>query len=68
MPIYEYVCPQCGRDFQKRVGFSQADDRQTCPHCGNRHGRRQLSLIGGVSGGSSSPGTNSGSSSCGPVG
>jgi putative FmdB family regulatory protein len=45
MPIYEYNCPGCGKPFEKRVGFAEADERQECPHCGNKHARRQLSLI-----------------------
>lgn len=69
MPIYEYQCPQCGQSFQKRVGFSQADERQECPNCGSQHSRRQISLIGGVSGGASPSGGGSrAAANCGPVG
>ncbi|NLH08111.1 MAG: zinc ribbon domain-containing protein [Chloroflexi bacterium] len=67
MPIYEYQCPQCGQDFQKRVSFSQADERQQCPNCGTKHGRRRMSLIGGISGGSSPSGGRT-TTNCGPVG
>ena len=68
MPIYEYVCPQCGQPFEKRVSFSEADERQTCPHCGNRHARRQISLIGGVTGSGSGGSLRAPAPSCGPVG
>jgi putative FmdB family regulatory protein len=68
MPIYEYLCPQCGQPFEKRVSFSHADDRQQCPNCGNEHGRRQVSLIGGLSGGSSGGSARATVSNCGPVG
>lgn len=66
MPIYEYLCPECGHPFEKRVGFSQADDPQTCPACGYEKATKQISLIGAasVSGGSSS----GGGAACGPVG
>ncbi len=69
MPIYEYTCPQCGRPFEKRVGFAEADERQECPNCGNPHASRGLSLIGGVrgTGSGSSSGARS-APSCGPVG
>ena len=66
MPIYEYICPGCGQPFDKRVGFAQADERQECPNCGNRHGKRQMSLIGGISGGTAGSVTTS--ANCGPVG
>ena len=67
MPIYEYTCPQCGTPFEKRVSFSAADDAQDCPNCGNSHAKRQISLIGGTSGGSQT-GSISSTTNCGPVG
>jgi putative FmdB family regulatory protein len=68
MPIYEYVCPGCGQPFEKRVSFSQADDPQPCPQCGNSHARRQISLVGSFSTGKSSGGSYAAAPSCGPVG
>ena len=65
MPIYEYECPGCGSAFEKRVSFSESDEKQVCPKCGNQHARRQLSVIGGISGGSVS---TISAPSCGPVG
>jgi len=67
MPIYEYTCPGCGTEFDKRVGFSQADEKQECPQCGNQHARRQLSLIGMTST-SSGGGRVTTAPACGPVG
>ncbi len=67
MPIYEYVCPQCGNTFERRVSFSDADKRQPCPRCGNEHARRRISLIGGVSGGGSQTSVST-APACGPVG
>lgn len=67
MPVYEYVCPQCGNTFEKRVSFSDSDKRQPCPQCGNEHARRRISLIGGVSGGSSQTAVSA-APACGPVG
>jgi putative FmdB family regulatory protein len=69
MPIYEYECPGCGKAFDKRVSFSQSDERQECPHCGNRNAKRQISLIAAPAGstkGSSDSFTSA--ASCGPVG
>jgi putative FmdB family regulatory protein len=67
MPIYEYVCPSCGHPFEKRVSFSESDEPQTCPVCGNEHARRQISLVGFTSG-ESSRGSVRADTSCGPVG
>ena len=44
MPLYEYDCPGCGRNFEKRMSMSRADEA-TCPHCENKHPQRRLSRI-----------------------
>ncbi|MDL2279883.1 zinc ribbon domain-containing protein [Desulfovibrio sp. OttesenSCG-928-G11] len=40
MPIYEYKCRQCGREFEELVF---GDDNPPCPGCGNAHAERLLS-------------------------
>lgn len=45
MPLYEYVCQACGKPFEKLLGFSQADQPQVCPSCGETHSRRKLSAF-----------------------
>ncbi|MBL8130277.1 MAG: zinc ribbon domain-containing protein [Anaerolineae bacterium] len=44
MPLYEYDCPGCGRDFEKRMPMSQAD-QAVCPNCGSEYPARRLSRI-----------------------
>ena len=65
MPIYEYVCPDCGHAFDKRVGFSESDAPQSCPACGSDKARRQISLVGFV-GGDASAGRTAAVPVCGP--
>jgi putative FmdB family regulatory protein len=50
MPLYEFACQDCGKSFDKLLGFSQADQPQTCPACGSRQSRRKLSAfaVGGT--------------------
>ena len=36
MPLYDYDCPACGQDFEKRVKISEAD-AVICPNCGGTH-------------------------------
>ncbi len=45
MPLYEFVCQACGSPFEKLLSFSQADQPQTCPRCGDVHSRRKLSTF-----------------------
>ncbi len=61
MPLYEYSCESCGRDFEKMMRFDQSGERPSCPSCESTKTRKKLSLFasGGVSTGDSS------SSSCG---
>jgi putative FmdB family regulatory protein len=40
MPIYEYHCGECDRDFELLVRSSTAVE---CPDCGNRQPRKKLS-------------------------
>ena len=34
MPIYEYRCQSCARDFEVTRPFSQSSDPAPCPTCG----------------------------------
>ena len=42
MPIYEYYCPKCGRDFELIRPVSQSDTPAECSECGEP-AQRQLS-------------------------
>ena len=44
MPIYEYVCNDCGYDFERIQSFSD-DPVDTCPHCQGSV-RRVISSVG----------------------
>lgn len=35
MPLYEYKCVSCGHEFEKFKSFSESDDDEVCPDCGN---------------------------------
>ncbi len=61
MPLYEYVCNDCGQPFEKMMRFSELNQTPTCPTCAGTNTRKQISLFA-TSGTSSS---SAGSSSCG---
>lgn len=44
MPVYEYVCTECGDRFERLVGYADADG-VFCERCGSRNVRRLVSLI-----------------------
>jgi putative FmdB family regulatory protein len=33
MPIYEFVCKECGHDFEKLRSMSRMDEKAPCPEC-----------------------------------
>lgn len=43
MPLFEYVCGECGQGFEKLVRFAEAEVR--CPYCDSQAVQRQLSLF-----------------------
>ena len=43
MPIYEYLCEDCGSKFEKLV--RRSGDTVECPSCGKDHLARQLSVF-----------------------
>ncbi|MCJ7544516.1 MAG: zinc ribbon domain-containing protein [Phycisphaerae bacterium] len=43
MPIYEYTCGSCGKDFELLVTSRRA--KAACPHCGSRKLTRRLSTF-----------------------
>lgn len=49
MPIYEYRCPDCGKDFELMRPFSEADEPAPCPDCGAK-GERMLSVFASTAG------------------
>ena len=41
MPIYEYACPSCGREFEELI---RGDEQPVCPSCGQSQVERQMSV------------------------
>lgn len=63
MPIYEYRCRKCGKQFEKLVRVTTPDEEVDCPSCGVKEAERMLSLFaafGGGAGGGCATGSGSG--------
>jgi putative FmdB family regulatory protein len=43
MPIYEFVCPDCGHAFEDLV---RAGERPDCPECGGGRAEKRFSTFG----------------------
>ena len=60
MPIYEYVCQACKKEFETIRPMSQKDAAIACEKCGSEDVKRKLALFYAHSGGSAVPGTSGG--------
>ncbi len=60
MPLYEYKCKKCNKEFE--VLIFNLSEKVKCQHCGSKSVKRLLSTFG-IGGKESSQG-NSGGSSC----
>jgi len=65
MPIYEYVCQSCRKEFETIRPMSQKDVSITCEKCGSRDVKRKLALVHAHNGGSAVPSTSESGSGCG---
>jgi len=58
MPLYEYACRDCQKQFELLV---RGDETPRCPHCHGRKLAKQLSVVSGhVAGGKGSGGAQAG--------
>ncbi len=68
MPLYEFVCRDCGKEFEKTLRFSEADQRPACPDCHSPDTRKKISKVASFGGSTGSSLGSSSSSSCGSSG
>ena len=45
MPLYEYHCEACGREFEKLVSMGGRNQQVNCPSCGSSLTRRAISVF-----------------------
>jgi putative FmdB family regulatory protein len=58
MPIYEYICLDCGNQFDALRTMSAADEPISCQQCNSEHTSRMLSVFYAQSGGKAVAGGN----------
>jgi putative FmdB family regulatory protein len=65
MPIYEYICKDCGVRFDALRSMKEADDPIPCRACASQHTHRTISVFNAQSGGRIvAGGGSSGCASC----
>jgi putative FmdB family regulatory protein len=64
MPIYEYVCLDCGERFEAMRAMKDADAPIVCKQCESARTSRMLSVFFAQSGGRVVAGGNTGCAGC----
>lgn len=62
MPIFEYHCGQCGKEFEKLV--INRSEPVACPDCHGQDVKKKFSVFGMKSGGAFVPSSGSSCGSC----
>jgi putative FmdB family regulatory protein len=63
VPIYEYICRKCNKDFSLMQKMGSTESDTVCPHCGSQEVKKMLSAFscsvqpgaGGAGGGCGMP-------------
>jgi len=37
MPVYDYICQDCQKEFEKVLTLAEHEKEITCPHCGSKN-------------------------------
>ena len=45
MPLYEFVCDKCEKDFELLVRSVKWEGQAACPHCGSKKLQKKLSVF-----------------------
>jgi putative FmdB family regulatory protein len=54
MPLYEFICSDCEKDFEALVPSANWRGAAACPHCGSKKLTKKLSVFAPQNGGASS--------------
>lgn len=69
MPIYEYVCRNCGAKYEKFVRPGTGEVELRCPYCNSERVEKAFSVFGTrASGSQATASLSSSAAACGPVG
>jgi putative FmdB family regulatory protein len=55
MPIFEFVCQDCDKDFEDLVLSLNRMDEVVCPTCGSGHVKKKMSTFSSKAAGGGSP-------------
>jgi putative FmdB family regulatory protein len=68
MPLYEYQCNNCGKNFEKMMRFSEANLLPVCPACQSQDTRKKISAVASFNASLGNNNLSSSGGSCGSRG
>lgn len=42
MPVYDYICKDCHKTFEKILTLAEHEGAVTCPHCGSKNVEQEV--------------------------
>jgi len=57
MPIFEFSCDKCEKDFELLVRSTKWEGSAACPHCGSKKLQKKLSVFASAGAPASTPAT-----------
>jgi len=64
MPIFEFVCQDCGTPFEELVRSANATEDVVCPFCASNQVAKQISIFASKVNGASTSFSSSSAASC----
>ena len=55
MPLFEFNCPKCEKDFELLVRSAKWEGTAACPQCGSKKLRKKLSVFASAGAPASTP-------------
>jgi len=50
MPVYDYICHDCHKSFEKILTLQEHEKTVTCPHCGSKNVEQEAAAFYAVTG------------------
>jgi len=54
MPLYEFACSACDKEFELLVASARWEGKAACPHCGSKKLTKKLSVFASQAAGNTS--------------
>ena len=50
MPVYDYLCQDCHKEFELVLTLTEHEEDVKCPHCGSKHVEQESTAFFAITG------------------